>query len=139
MVTAATGILCGQGHRLTPAAVMVIPTALLAWKQPLTGFTMGLRESEVRSAVLLAILAIVIYPALPEGPIGPGDLVEPREAWLTVLLIAGIGFVNYLPFVLRARNADLAQKVAGSMLAITPAGFGCVGVADVVIKAAAHS
>ena len=114
MVTAATGILCGQGHRLTPAAVMVITTAFLAWKQPLTGFTMGLRESEVRSAVLLAILAIVIYPALPEGAIGPGDLVEPREAWLTVLLIAGIGFVNYILWKLyNTRGTEAAGFLGG--------------------------
>jgi uncharacterized membrane protein (DUF4010 family) len=95
-VTCAAGILCGQGHRLTPAAAMVITTTLLAWKQPLAGFTMGLSENELRSALLLAILAIVIYPALPEGAVGPMGLIEPRAAWLTVLLIAGIGFVNYV-------------------------------------------
>jgi uncharacterized membrane protein (DUF4010 family) len=114
MVTATTGVLCGQGHRLTPAAVMVISTALLAWKQPLTGFTMGLRENEVRSAVLLAILAIVIYPALPEGSIGPGDLIEPRAAWLTVLLIAGIGFVNYVLWKLyNTRGTEAAGFLGG--------------------------
>ena len=57
---------------------------------------MGLTEGELRSALLLAILAIVIYPALPEGAVGPWDLVEPRAAWITVILIAGIGFFNYV-------------------------------------------
>jgi uncharacterized membrane protein (DUF4010 family) len=114
MVTCLTGVLCGQGHRLTPAAVMVITTALLTWKQSLSGFTMGLKESEVRSAVLLAILAIVIYPALPEGSIGPGDLVEPRAAWLTVLLIAGIGFVNYVLWKLyNTRGTEIASFLGG--------------------------
>jgi hypothetical protein len=32
LVTCVAGILCGQGHTLTPAAVMVMTTALLAWK-----------------------------------------------------------------------------------------------------------
>jgi uncharacterized membrane protein (DUF4010 family) len=114
LVTCATGILCGQGHRLTPAAVTVITTALLAWKQPLSGFTMGLKESEVRSAVLLAILAIVIYPALPEGAVGPGNVVEPRAAWLTVLLIAGIGFVNYVLWKLyNTRGTEAAGFLGG--------------------------
>ena len=56
MVTALAGVLCGQGHTLTPAAVMVIATALLAWKERLADFSMGVSESEVRSALLLAIL-----------------------------------------------------------------------------------
>ena len=96
LVTCVSGILCGQGHTISPAAVMVIATALLAWKERLAGFSTGLTESELRSALLLAILALVIYPALPQGPVGPWKLIEPRAAWVTVILIAGIGFVNYV-------------------------------------------
>lgn len=96
LVTAVAGMLCGQGHTVTPAAVMVLATALLAWKERLAGFSMGLSEGELRSALLLAILAIVIYPALPAGAVGPWHLIEPREAWVTVILIAGIGSVNYV-------------------------------------------
>lgn len=114
LVTCVAGILCGQGHRLSPAAVIVSTTALLAWKQPLAGFSKGITETEVRSALLLAILAIVIYPALPEGPIGPWDMIEPRAAWVTVLLIAGIGFVNYVLWKLYGtRGADVAGFLGG--------------------------
>lgn len=96
LVTCMVGILCGKGHTLTPAAIMVSATALLAWKDRLQGFSIGLTENELRSALLLAILGIVIYPALPVGTIGPWGLIEPRAAWATVILIAGIGFVNYV-------------------------------------------
>ena len=95
LVTCMSGILCGQGHTISPAATMVGTTALLAWKERLAGFSMGLTENELRSALMLAILAIVIYPALPVGAVGPWNLVEPRAAWVAVILIAGIGFVNY--------------------------------------------
>jgi uncharacterized membrane protein (DUF4010 family) len=74
----------------------VITAALLAWKEPLAGFSLGLSEVELRSAILLGILAVVIYPALPPGTIDPWGVVEPRTAWVTVILIAGIGFVNYV-------------------------------------------
>jgi MgtC family len=57
LVMGFAGVLCGQGHRLTPAAVAVLTAALLTWKEPLAGFTLGLSEAELRSAVLLAILA----------------------------------------------------------------------------------
>jgi uncharacterized membrane protein (DUF4010 family) len=96
LVMAFTGLLCGQGHTLTPAALAVLTAALLAWKESLAGFSIVITETEVRSAILLAVLAVVIYPALPVQPIDPWGMVAPRAAWLTVLLIAGIGFANYV-------------------------------------------
>jgi uncharacterized membrane protein (DUF4010 family) len=114
LVTCMAGILCGLGHTISPAAVMVIATALLAWKERLAGFSMGLSEGELRSALLLAILAIVIYPALPAGAIGPLGLVEPRAAWVTVILIAGIGFVNYILWKMYGtRGAELSGFLGG--------------------------
>lgn len=114
LVTCVAGILCGQGHTLTPAAAMVLVAALLAWKEPLAGFSRGLSEGELRSALLLAILAIVIYPALPEGAVGPLGLIEPRTAWLTVILIAGIGFVNYVLWKLYGtRGTELTGFLGG--------------------------
>ncbi len=114
MVTALSGVLAGQGHTLTPAAVMIMATALLAWKERLADFSMGVSESEVRSALLLAVLAIVIYPALPQGAIGPWGLIEPRAAWVTVILIAGIGFFNYVLWKLYGtRGTELSGFFGG--------------------------
>jgi uncharacterized membrane protein (DUF4010 family) len=114
LVTCMAGILCGQGQTISPAAVMVLATALLAWKERLAGFSMGLTEGEMRSALLLAILAIVIYPALPSGAVGPWHLVEPRAAWVTVILIAGIGFVNYILWKLYGtRGTELSGFLGG--------------------------
>jgi uncharacterized membrane protein (DUF4010 family) len=114
LVTSVSGILCGQGHTVTPAAVMVLTTALLAWKERLSDISMGLTESEMRSALLLAILAIVIYPALPTGPIGPWQLVEPRAAWVTVMLVAGIASVNYVLWkVYGERSTEISGFLGG--------------------------
>jgi uncharacterized membrane protein (DUF4010 family) len=105
LVIGFTGVLCGQGHTLTPAAVGVLVAALLAWKESFAGFSLGLTDSELRSAILLGILAFVIYPGLPEGAIDPWGLIRPRAAWLIVLLIAGIGFANYVLLRLYGRGA----------------------------------
>ena len=96
IVTGFVGILCGKGHTFTPVVVTVISAALLAWKQPLSGFVLGLREPELRSAILLAILSFVIYPVLPDYPVDPWGLFVPRSTWGTVILIAVLGFLNYL-------------------------------------------
>jgi uncharacterized membrane protein (DUF4010 family) len=114
LVTGATGILCGKGHDFTPVAVGVSTAALLAWKDRMTHFSLGLSEAEIRSAILLAILAFVIYPVLPERPLDPWGLIEPRSAWVTVLLIAAIGFGNYVLLkVYGARGAALAGFLGG--------------------------
>jgi uncharacterized membrane protein (DUF4010 family) len=91
-----SGVLAGQGQLLIAASLGVITAALLAWKEPLAGFSHTLTDTELRSAVLLAILAIVIYPVLPEGHVGPAALLDPRAVWIAVLLVAGLGFVNYI-------------------------------------------
>lgn len=114
LITGFTGILSGKGHTLTPAAVGVVTAALLAWKEPLAGFSIKLSETEIRSAILLAILAFVIYPALPEGTIDPWGALEPRTIWITIILIAGIGFINYILLkTFEGRGIELAGFLGG--------------------------
>ncbi len=90
------GVLVGQGHRYTPVAAAILITMLLSLKPALTHFAGGLLVSEVRSAVLLGLLAFVIYPVLPDHTVDPWGLVNPQEAWLTIVAIAAVGFVNYV-------------------------------------------
>lgn len=114
LVTGLVGVLCGQGQTFTPVAVGVATAALLAWKESLTGFSLGLTATELRSAILLAILTFIVYPLLPAEAIDPWALVEPREAWITVILIAGIGFVNYILLKMYGtRGVEIAGFLGG--------------------------
>ncbi len=114
IVTSMTGILCGLGHRVTPVAVSVVTAGLLSWKERLAEFGHKLTAAELRSAILLGILAFAIYPVLPEHPIDHWGLIAPRAAWLTVLLIAGIGFANYILWKLfGTRGIELAGFLGG--------------------------
>src|SRR5258708_32811231 len=90
------GILCGQGPIFTPVVVGVVTAALLAWKQPISGFVGGLSDNELRSAILLAILTFIVFPVLPAYPIDPWGLIEPQSNWSSVIIIAAIGFINYI-------------------------------------------
>ena len=96
MLTFVLGVMVGQGHHYTPVAAAIVMTLLLSLKPALTHFTGGLTIQEVRGAVLLGLLGFVIYPALPDRPVDPWQLVNLREAWLTVIVIAALGFVNYV-------------------------------------------
>jgi uncharacterized membrane protein (DUF4010 family) len=90
------GALAGQGHLFTPVAAAILMTMLLAWKGELHRFAGGLQPAEIRSAVLLGLLGLVVYPVLPDHFIDRWGLINPRQAWITVVVIAGIGFVNYV-------------------------------------------
>ncbi len=96
MVVAFCGILCGMGHTFTPIVVGVLTAALLAWKQSIAGFVGGLSDKELRSAILLAVLTFVIFPVLPAQPVDPWGLINPQSNWASVIIIAAVGFVNYV-------------------------------------------
>lgn len=49
LVTGFIGVLAGQGHTFTPVTVAIATAALLAWKERLAGFSLGLTETELRS------------------------------------------------------------------------------------------
>lgn len=141
LVTCLVGVLAGQGHTFTPTVLGIITAALLTWKERLVGFSLGLTESELRAAILLAILAFVVYPVLPNTTVDPWGLVNPRETWLTVILIAAIGFVNYVLLKLygnrgievgafigglinsRVTVTDLARRVRETGGRLAPVGF----------------
>jgi uncharacterized membrane protein (DUF4010 family) len=90
------GVLVGLGHIFTPIAGAIVMTMLLAWKTELSRFAGGLQPAEIRSAVLLGLIGFVIYPVLPNRYIDPWQLFNPSDAWISVIAIAGIGFVNYV-------------------------------------------
>lgn len=89
------GAMAGAGHYFATATATVLITMLLAWKVELSRFIDTLKPEEIRGAALLGLLSFVIYPLLPNRFIDPWQVVNPQQAWLTVVIIAGIGFVNY--------------------------------------------
>jgi uncharacterized membrane protein (DUF4010 family) len=96
MVIYLLGLLVGLGHIFTSVAGAIVMTMLLAWKTELTRFAGGLQPSEIRSAVLLGLIGFVIYPVLPNRYLDPWQLFNPSDAWISVIAIAGIGFLNYV-------------------------------------------
>jgi uncharacterized membrane protein (DUF4010 family) len=96
MVTLLLGVLVGQGHFFTAITSAVLVTMLLAWKTELTRFAVGLNPGEIRSAVFIGLIAFVIYPILPSRFVDRWQLINPREIWFVIIVVAGIGFANYV-------------------------------------------
>ncbi|HKV43562.1 MAG TPA: MgtC/SapB family protein [bacterium] len=96
LATAILGILVGEGQLLVATACGVVMTALLAWKSEVVRFAGEVTIDEIRGAIILGLMAVVVYQLLPAGPIDPWHLIDLRAAWTVVLVISAIAFANYI-------------------------------------------
>jgi len=94
--TGLLGILVGEGLFLVAAACGVVITVLLAWKSEVVRFAGTLTNEEIRGALILLVVAIVVYPLLPTATVDPWHLVNLRSAWIVVVVISAIAFTNYV-------------------------------------------
>lgn len=107
LVTFALGAVAARGHLEAAAAGGVISLALLSLKAPLHRFVAAISLGELRAAVQLLLISVVLLPILPNKGYGPAGALNPYHAWLLVVMIAAIGFVGYV-----------AIKIAGPRLGI---------------------
>lgn len=115
------GALIGEGHFFTASASAIVVTMLLAWKSELTRFAGALQPEEVRGAALLGLLSVIIYPLLPDEFLDPWKLVNPRQAWTAVVVIAGIGFLNYVLLRLYGARGLFYAALLGGLVNSTAA------------------
>ena len=115
------GALIGEEHYFTAAAATILVTMLLAWKIELTRFADALLSQEIRSALLLGLMSFVIYPLLPDRFVDPWRLINPRQAWVTVVVIAGIGFLNYVLLRLYSMQGLYYAALLGGLVNSTAA------------------
>ena len=121
LVALILGGLIGRGHYFTAVASAILMTMLLAWKEGLTRFAGGLQPTEIRSAVLLGLLSFVIYPLLPDRFIDPWELLNPRQAWVIVVVIASLGFSNYVLLRLYGTRGTYYSAFLGGLVNSTAA------------------
>ncbi|MGZ6366942.1 MAG: MgtC/SapB family protein, partial [Ktedonobacteraceae bacterium] len=90
------GIVIGMGNFFLAFASALVVTALLAWKTELITFSSKLTVAEIRSAILFGFLTVVVYPLLPDRFIDPWHVLNPRLVWLTIVIVSGLSFANYV-------------------------------------------
>jgi len=85
------------------AAAAVITAIVLDSKEEIHGWVNRLKEHELDAGLKLLLISVVMLPLLPNQPFGPGGVLNPREIWWMVVMIASISFVGYF-----------AMKLAGT-------------------------
>ncbi len=90
------GLALGGGNYFLAFAGAVAIVALLSWKTELLTLSGKLTEAEIRGALLLLFISVIIYPLLPVQPLDPWKIVDARSVWLTVILVSCLKFLNYI-------------------------------------------
>jgi uncharacterized membrane protein (DUF4010 family) len=115
------GALVGKDHYFTAATSAIVMLLLLSWKPELERFAGALRPEEIRSAVLLCLLSVVVFPLLPDRFVDRWHLINPQQFWLIVVVIAGIGFLNYTLLRLYGTRGIYYAAVLGGLVNSTAA------------------
>lgn len=96
LVVLAAGLLAGIGQRMAASGIAAISVLLLAEKTRLHGMVRVIDDQGFRAGVRFAVMALVILPLLPEGPLESLGGIRPRALWLLVLLFSGLSFAGYV-------------------------------------------
>ncbi|MGO7208560.1 DUF4010 domain-containing protein, partial [Rhizobium ruizarguesonis] len=102
------------------AASAVAITALLAAREPLHGFLRQLTWLELRAALILLTMTVVILPILPNEPVDPWQAINPFELWMLTILVGTVSFVGYILIKLSgARAGILLTGASGGIVSST--------------------
>lgn len=95
MLTFCFGALAVAGQPMIAAAAAVVTALILDNKESTHRFLETLKKHELDAGLRLLLISVVMLPLLPDQGYGPGNVLNPREIWWLVVLIAGIGFIGY--------------------------------------------
>ncbi|ACI56172.1 uncharacterized membrane protein (DUF4010 family) [Rhizobium leguminosarum] len=94
------------------AASAVAITALLAAREPLHGFLRKLTWLELRAALILLTMTVVILPILPDEAVDPWQTINPFELWMMTILIGAVSFAGYV--MIRLSDAKAGILLTGA-------------------------
>src|SRR5262249_7507237 len=106
------GALAVVGEPTAAAAGGVATASVLAARERLHGWLARLSWKELRSALLLLAMTVIVLPMLPDRTIDPWSSLNPRDIWLFMILTAAVSYGGYI-----------ALKLAGPSLGILVGGL----------------
>lgn len=116
----ALAVIAGSGWLFLAAGAGSIVVLALSEKTRLHWFVGRVSEAELRATLQFAVLALVVLPLVPEGPLGGALGVRPRDVWMIALMFSGLSFVAYLlRRALGAQAGYIVSGIAGGLLSST--------------------
>ena len=108
------------GNRAAAVAVGGVVAVLLHLKQPLQHIIGRITENDFHAVMKFVVVSLVILPVLPDETYGPYDVLNPREIWLMVTLIVGIGITGFTAYKFFGEKAGtLLGGILGGLISST--------------------
>lgn len=118
--TLGIGFVAGIGQPAVAIAGAAVVTLILALRTEMHRWVGLLDEADVKALARYAVIALAVYPFLPEGRFGPFEAWEPQSLWLVVIIVTGFSFAGYAANRLfGARRGTLATAVIGGAYSST--------------------
>ncbi len=120
LLSFALGAYAVLGDRLAAASAAVAATVILAERQLLHDFLSRLKWSELRAALLLLVMTVVLLPVMPDRPIDPWGAVNLFQIWLMTVMVAAISYGGYIAVRLAGgRKGLLYAGAVGGLVSST--------------------
>lgn len=98
-------------RRLLAVALAVVITWILATRKITHRYVEAISETDLLDTLKMGIIALVIYPFLPDQPLDPFNVLNPRQIWLMVVLVSLIGYVGYV--LIRVLGTERGLSLTG--------------------------
>ena len=116
----AVGAMLAMDHILPAIATGGGVAVLLQWKKPLHGFVERIGKADIQAIFRLVLIAMVVFPVLPDKNFGPYGVLNPSHIWLMVVLIVGISVGSYLVArFMGAKTGSLLGGILGGLISST--------------------
>ena len=109
----ALGATAGRGWLMLSSAAGAIVVLALSEKRRLHGVVSAIGATELAAGLQFAVLAIVVLPLLPRGPLLGPLQVRPRALWTIVLALCALNFASYI--ARRAVGGRRGYGIAGAL------------------------
>lgn len=114
------GALAVTGQAIIASSLAVVMVLLLSNKPILHGWIKKLEADELKAAIQLLLMSVVLLPVLPDQGYGPWQVLNPYKIWWMVVLIASISFVGYFAMKIGgARRGILFTGLFGGLASST--------------------
>lgn len=114
------GVLVFHEFFTVAIATSVVLTLFLSLKAPLQQLVAHVQAEDIYATLKFAIITAIVLPILPDATFGPLDVLNPRQVWYMVVLIAGISFLGYVMVkVLGSRKGLTLTGITGGLVSST--------------------
>ncbi len=96
LLTFILGLLIHGGRVRLSLAVGAAVLFLLFEKKSFAWIIKRAEDSDIRAVIKFAVITLIVLPLLPDRAVDPWGVLNPRQVWLFVILIAGISFAGYV-------------------------------------------